>query len=115
MALNRNDLAAGQRAWGGGTSRRRPNIDMPVRPPADTSDLSDKQLDGILMLALDVPSVDLPGLDDCLARSESLLTSAPKPLSEQLEGFMGVVAQRGLIQRERPLTWREYLGALLPS
>jgi hypothetical protein len=115
MALNRNDLAAGRRAWGGGTSSRRPNIDMPVRPPADTSDLSDKELDGVLMLAMDAPSVDLPGLDDCLARTESLLASPTKPSSEQLDGFMNVVAERGLIKRGRPLSWREYLGALLPS
>jgi hypothetical protein len=114
MAQNARILASGTAAWAAGplTARRAQET---RRPPIDPSDLTDEQLDGILMLAMDDPSIELPGLDDCLARNEDVLAPTSQPSIAHEQAFLRDVIERGLIKQERPLSWREYLGALLPS
>jgi len=115
MALNARSLVTKRAAWTGGTAAAPSKTPAARRSPVDPSSLTDEELDGILMLALDEAGTDIPGLDDCLTRNEQVFAAPAQPSSAQLEGFMRVVEQRGLVKQERPLTWREYLGALLPS
>jgi hypothetical protein len=114
MALNARYLAGDQPSRADGTPAARRRTPVAHRTPVDTSGLTDEQLDGVLMLILDDPNAELPGLADCLARNEHAIAAAIQPPSEHLESFMRAVEQRGLIKQERPLSWREYLGALLP-
>jgi hypothetical protein len=83
--------------------------------PVDITNLADEQLDGVLLLALDDPDAELPGLEECLARNEHILATSEQPSREQVQGFLRVVESHGLIKEGRPLTWREYLGSLLPT
>src|SRR4051794_12266110 len=104
MALNARHLAGSQPSWTGGpvTARRRTQVTR--RPPVDAADLTDEQLDGILMLILDDPDAELPGLSDCLERNVPATATAAPPPAEHLESFMRAVEQRGLIKQERPLS-----------
>lgn len=79
------------------------------------SELSDDQLDAVLMLALDDPNLELPGFDDFLDRyAEIIAPSGPSPSEAEVRKFLKEAGRLALIKKERPLTWREYLGAFLP-
>lgn len=78
-------------------------------------ELSDEDLDLLIILALDDPNLVLPGLDGVISRySDIIFPLGNAPLEEQVNTFLDEAGKRGLIKEDRPLTLREYLGAFMP-
>jgi hypothetical protein len=85
--------------------------------------LTDEDIDTILMVVLDSPDEaqvasvleKMPGLAMLLQKPNDLLASdSGEPSEEETETFLGRAVAQGLVKPDRPLTWREYLGAFLP-